>query len=212
MLQNYQNENYLIGISGGSGVGKTTIVKSLVDHYENKATVIELDSYYKDFNDLTFNEREKLNFDHPKSFDHKLLKAHINLLLKNKKIKSPIYDYKKHKRKKLSKTIYPNKLIFLEGTLIFYFAEIVKFMSLKIFIHAKEKVRFLRRLNRDVIYRARTKESIHEQYHKTVKPMYDEYVRPLKSEADLIISGESELVNNRNKIIREIDSMIKGNL
>ena len=183
-----------------------------MDHYRNKAVVLELDSYYKDFSDLTFNEREKLNFDHPKSFDHKLLKTHINLLLKNKKIRSPIYDYKKHKRKKLSKAIYPNKLIFLEGTLIFYFAEIVKFMSLKIFIHAKEKVLFSRRLNRDIIYRARTKESIHEQYHKTVKPMYDEYVRPLKAEADLIISGESELNDNRNKIIREIDSMIKGNL
>ena len=205
-------KNYLIGIGGGSGAGKTTIVKSLVKHYRNKAAVLELDSYYKDFSDFTFNEREKLNFDHPKSFDHKLLKAHINLLLKNKKIKSPIYDYKKHKRKKLSKTIYPNKLIFLEGTLIFYFKEIVKFMSLKIFIHAKEKVRFTRRLNRDIIYRARTKESIHEQYHKTVKPMYDKYVSPLKSKADLIISGESELTDNRNKIIREINSIIKGNL
>ena len=205
-------KNYLVGISGGSGAGKTTIVKSLVDHYENKTAVLELDSYYKDFSDLTFNERGKLNFDHPKSFDHKMLKDHINLLLKNEKIKSPIYDYKKHKRIKLSKTIYPNKLIFVEGTLIFYFEEIVKFMSLKIFIHAKEKFRFTRRLNRDIIYRARTKKSIHEQYHKTVKPMYNKYVRPLKAKADLIISGESELTDNRNKIIREIDSMIKGNL
>ena len=205
-------KNYLIGISGGSGAGKTTIVKSLVNYYENKTAVLELDSYYKDFSNLTFDDREKINFDHPESFDHKMLKAHINLLLKNEKIKSPIYDYKKHKRKENSKTIYPNKLIFLEGTLIFYFEEIVKFMSLKIFIHAKEKILFSRRLNRDIIYRARTKESIHEQYHKTVKPMYNEYVRPLKSKADLIISGESELTDNRNKIIREIDSMIKGNL
>ena len=205
-------KNYLIGISGGSGAGKTTIVKSLVNHYENKTAVVELDSYYKDFSNLTFDDREKINFDHPESFDHKMLKAHINLLLKNEKIKSPIYDYKKHKRKENSKTIYPNKLIFLEGTLIFYFEEIVKFMSLKIFIHAKEKVRFTRRLNRDIIYRARTKKSIHEQYHKTVKPMYNKYVRPLKAKADLIISGESELTDNRNKIIREIDSMIKGNL
>ena len=77
---------------------------------------------------------------------------------------------------------------------------------------AKEKVRFTRRLNRDIIYRARTKESIHEQYSKTVKPMYDKYVRPVKAEADLIISGESELTYNRNKIIREIDSIVKGNL
>jgi len=205
-------KNYLIGISGGSGAGKTTIVKSLVNYYKNKTAVLELDSYYKDFSNLTFDDRGKINFDHPESFDHKMLKAHINLLLKNKKIKSPIYDYKKHKRKKLLKTIYPKKLIFVEGTLIFYFKEIVNFMSLKIFIHAKEKVRFKRRLNRDIIYRARTKESIHEQYHKTVKPMYDKYVRPLKAEADLTISGESELTDNRNKIIRKIDSMIKGNL
>ena len=154
-------KNYLIGISGGSGAGKTTIVKSLVNYYENKTAVVQLDSYYKDFSNLTFDNREKINFDHPESFDHKMLKAHINLLLKNEKIKSPIYDYKKHERKENSKTIYPNKLIFLEGTLIFYFEEIVKFMSLKIFINAKEKVRFTRRLNRDIIYRARTKESIH---------------------------------------------------
>ena len=205
-------KNYLIGISGGSGAGKTTIVKSLVNHYENKTAVLELDSYYKDFSNLTFDDREKLNFDHPKSFDYKLLKAHINLLLQNEKIKSPIYDYKKHKRKENSKTIYPNKLIFVEGTLIFYFEEIVKFMSLKIFIHAKENVRFTRRINRDIKYRARTKENIYKQYHKTVKPMHDEYVKPLKAKADLIISGESELTDNRNKIIREIDSMIKGNL
>ena len=205
-------KNYLIGISGGSGTGKTTIVKSLVNHYGNKTAVLELDSYYKDFSGLTIDDREKLNFDHPKSFDYNLLNTHINLLLKNEKIKSPIYDYKKHKRKKLSKTIYPNKLIFVEGTLTFYFKEIVKFMSLKIFIQATEKVRYTRRLNRDIIYRDRTKESIHEQYHKTVKPMYDEYVKPLKSQADLVISGESDLIDNRNKIIKKIDSMIKGNL
>ena len=108
-------KNYLIGISGGSGAGKTTIVKSLVNYYENKTAVLELDSYYKDFSNLTFDDREKINFDHPESFDHKMLKAHINLLLKNEKIKSPIYDYKKHKRKENSKAIYPNKLIFFEA-------------------------------------------------------------------------------------------------
>jgi len=96
-------KNYLIGISGGSGAGKTTIVKSLVDHYQNNAAVLELDSYYKDFSDLTFDNREKLNFDHPKSFDYKLLKAHINLLLQNEKIKSPIYDIKNISVKKIQK-------------------------------------------------------------------------------------------------------------
>ena len=204
-------KNYLIGISGGSGAGKTTIIKSLVNHYKNKATVLELDSYYRDFSNLTFDDREKINFDHPRSFNFNMLKNHINLLIKNEKIKSPIYDYKKHKRKKLSKIIYPNKLIFVEGTLIFYFKEITKLMSLKIFIQADEEVRFKRRLNRDIKHRARTKDSIHKQYHKTVKPMFDKYVKPLKSEADLIISGESNLCNNKNRIIDKIDFITQGN-
>ena len=204
-------KNYLIGISGGSGAGKTTIIKSLVNHYKNKATVLGLDSYYRDFSNLTFDDREKINFDHPRSFNFNMLKNHINLLIKNEKIKSPIYDYKKHKRKKLSKIIYPNKLIFVEGTLIFYFKEITKLMSLKIFIQADEEVRFKRRLNRDIKYRARTKDSIHKQYHKTVKPMFDKYVKPLKSEADLIISGESNLCNNKNRIIDKIDFITQGN-
>jgi len=204
-------KNYLIGISGGSGAGKTTIIKSLVNHYKNKATVLGLDSYYRDFSNLTFDDREKINFDHPRSFNFNMLKNHINLLIKNEKIKSPIYDYKKHKRKKLSKIIYPNKLIFVEGTLIFYFKEITKLMSLKIFIQADEEVRFKRRLNRDIKHRARTKDSIHKQYHKTVKPMFDKYVKPLKSEADLIISGESNLCNNKNRIIDKIDFITQGN-
>tara|TARA_B100000900_G_scaffold250164_1_gene213093 strand:+ start:917 stop:1537 length:621 start_codon:yes stop_codon:yes gene_type:complete len=204
-------KNYLIGISGGSGAGKTTIIKSLVNHYKNKATVLELDSYYRDFSNLTFDDREKINFDHPRSFNFNMLKNHINLLIKNEKIKSPIYDYKKHKRKKLSKIIYPNKLIFVEGTLIFYFKEITKLMSLKIFIQADEEVRFKRRLNRDIKHRDRTKDSIHKQYHKTVKPMFDKYVKPLKSEADLIISGESNLCNNKNRIIDKIDFITQGN-
>ena len=204
-------KNYLIGISGGSGAGKTTIIKSLVNHYKNKATVLGLDSYYRDFSNLTFDDREKINFDHPRSFNFNMLKNHINLLIKNEKIKSPIYDYKKHKRKKLSKIIYPNKLIFVEGTLIFYFKEITKLMSLKIFIQADEEIRFKRRLNRDIKQRARTKDSIYKQYHKTVKPMFDKYVKPLKSEADLIISGESNLIDNKNRIIDKIDFIIQGN-
>ncbi len=204
-------KNYLIGISGGSGAGKTTIVKNLVNHYKNKATTIELDSYYKDFSNLTFEDREKINFDHPDSFSFNMLKNHINLLIKNEKIKSPIYDFKKHKRRKPSKIIYPNKLIFFEGTLIFYFKEIANLMSLKIFIQADEKVRFKRRLSRDIKHRGRTKDSIHEQYHKTVKPMFDKYVKPLKSEADLIISGESNLIDNKNRIVAEIDFITQGN-
>ena len=204
-------KNYLIGISGGSGAGKTTIVKSLVNHYKDKATVLGLDSYYKNFSNLTFDDREKINFDHPDSFNFSMLKNHINLLIKNEKIKSPIYDYKKHKRKKYSKTIYPKKLIFIEGTLIFYFKEITKLMSLKIFIETNEEVCFKRRLNRDIKHRGRTKDTIHRQYHKTVKPMFDKYVKPLKSKADLIISGESNLIDNKNRIIDEIDFITQGN-
>ena len=117
--------NYLIGFCGGSGAGKTTLVSQLLNHYGNKAVAIELDSYYKDSPGLTFKEREKINFDHPDSFDIDLLKEHLILLKSGNEIKKPIYDFKTHKRQKNTNTINPNTLIFLEGTLIFYFIELI---------------------------------------------------------------------------------------
>tara|TARA_B100000965_G_C18985666_1_gene495966 strand:- start:21 stop:467 length:447 start_codon:yes stop_codon:yes gene_type:complete len=142
--------NYLIGFCGGSGAGKTTLVSKLLNHYGDKAVAIELDSYYKDPLNLTFKEREKINFDHPDSFDIDLLKEHLILLKSGKEIKKPIYNFKTHKRQTNTNIINPSTLIFLEGTLIFYFIELINIFNLKIFIETKESVRYQRRIDRDI--------------------------------------------------------------
>ena len=197
--------NYLIGFCGGSGAGKTTLVSQLLNHYGNKAVAIELDSYYKDSPGLTFKEREKINFDHPDSFDIDLLKEHLILLKSGNEIKKPIYNFKTHKRQANTNIINPNTLIFLEGTLIFYFIELINIINLKIFIETKESIRYQRRIDRDIKQRGRTISNVKEQYQSTVKPMHVKYIEPLKSVADVIISGESDIVDSVNRIIKKID-------
>jgi len=197
--------NYLIGFCGGSAAGKTTLVSQLLNHYKNEAVAIELDSYYKDFQNLRFKEREKINFDHPNSFDVDLLKEHLTLLKSGEKIKKPIYNFKTHKRQANTKIINPNTLIFLEGTLIFHFIELINIINLKIFIETKEKVRYQRRIDRDIKQRGRSISNVKEQYQNTVKPMHAKYIEPLKSVAEVIISGELDIVDSANRIIKKID-------
>tara|TARA_B100001758_G_scaffold174487_1_gene151402 strand:+ start:132 stop:743 length:612 start_codon:yes stop_codon:yes gene_type:complete len=201
--------NYLIGFCGGSGAGKTTLVSQLLNHYGNKAVAIELDSYYKDSPGLTFKEREKINFDHPDSFDIDLLKEHLILLKSGNEIKKPIYDFKTHKRQKNTNTINPNTLIFLEGTLIFYFIELINIINLKIFIETKESVRYQRRIDRDIKQRGRTISNVKEQYQSTVKPMHEKYIEPLRSVAEVIISGELDIVDSTNRVIKKIDLLTR---
>ena len=197
--------NYLIGFCGGSGAGKTTLVSKLLNHYGDKAVAIELDSYYKDPLNLTFKEREKINFDHPDSFDIDLLKEHLILLKSGKEIKKPIYNFKTHKRQTNTNIINPSTLIFLEGTLIFYFIELINIFNLKIFIETKESVRYQRRIDRDIKHRGRTISHVKEQYQNTVKPMHVKYIEPLKSVAEVIISGELNIVDCTNRVIKKID-------
>jgi len=201
--------NYLIGFCGGSGAGKTTLVSQLLNHYDNKAVAIELDSYYKDSPGLTFKEREKINFDHPDSFDINLLKEHLILLKSGKKIKKPIYNFKSHKRQTNKNIINPNRLIFLEGTLIFYFIELINIINLKIFIETKESVRYQRRIDRDIKQRGRTISNVKEQYQNTVKPMHVKYIEPLKSVAEVIISGELDIADSTNRVIKKIDLLTR---
>jgi uridine kinase len=177
----------------------------LLNHYDNKAVAIELDSYYKDFQNLTFKEREKINFDHPNSFDIELLKEHLTLLKSGEKIKKPIYNFKTHKRQANTNVINPNTLIFLEGTLIFHFIELINIINLKIFIETKESVRYQRRIDRDIKQRGRAISNVKKQYQNTVKPMHEKYIDPLKSVADVIISGELDIVDSANRIIKKID-------
>ena len=201
--------NYLIGFCGGSGAGKTTLVSQLLNHYGNKAVAIELDSYYKDSPGLTFKEREKINFDHPDSFDIDLLKEHLILLKSGNEIKKPIYDFKTHKRQANTNIINPNTLIFLEGTLIFYFVELINIINLKIFIETKESIRYQRRIDRDIKQRGRTISNVKEQYQSTVKPMHEKYIEPLRSVAEVIISGELDIVDSTNRVIKKIDLLTR---
>ena len=133
------------------------------------------------------------------------MKEHLILLKSGNEIKKPIYDFKTHKRQKNTNTINPNTLIFLEGTLIFYFIELINMINLKIFIETKESIRYQRRIDRDIKQRGRTISNVKEQYQSTVKPMHEKYIEPLRSVAEVIISGELDIVDSANRMIKKID-------
>ena len=199
------NNIKIIGIAGGSGSGKTTLTKQLIKLFkQDDILMIEMDSYYKDLINLPFKEREQKNFDHPDAFDFNLLENQLNKIINKEPISIPIYDYSKHIRKKESRlSLIPN-FIFIEGILIFYKKKIRNLIDLKIFIDTNEKIRYKRRLKRDLLNRKRTKESIINQYQKYVQPMYEKYIHPTKKCANFIISG-----NNKNdQIIDDIYNKI----
>ena len=180
----------IIGVAGGSGSGKTRLVKNILSELLDTKTIsIEVDSYYKDLSHISFKEREKNNFDHPNSIDFELLYRDLKEILNNKKIKTPLYNYKEHIRDKENvKTIDENvQIILLEGIFALYNQNIRDLMEIKIFVDTPSDIRILRRIKRDVNKRKRTIESVIEQYNKTVRPMFIKYVKPTKEYADLII-------------------------
>ena len=184
------NKVIIIGIAGGSGSGKTRLVKNILTELsDTKTTSIEIDSYYKDLSHLSFQEREKNNFDHPNSIEFELLYEHLKEILNNKKIETPLYNYKEHIRDKNNvKTIEENiQIILLEGIFALYDQKIRDLMEIKIFVDTPSDIRILRRIKRDINKRKRTIESVVEQYNKTVRPMFIKHVKPTKEYADLII-------------------------
>ena len=199
-----KNKVVIIGIAGGSGSGKTRLVKNILSELsDTKTTSIEIDSYYKDLSHLSFKEREKNNFDHPNSIEFELLYKHIKEILNNQKIETPLYNYKEHIRDKNNvKTIEENiQIILLEGIFALYDQNIRDLMEIKIFVDTPSDIRILRRIKRDVNKRKRTIESVMEQYTKTVRPMFVKYVKPTKQYADLIIP-----YGGKNKI--SIDTIV----
>lgn len=177
----------MIGIAGGTGSGKTTITKELLERFGNNVTVINHDNYYKAHDSLTIEERSKLNYDHPDSLDTDLMIEHLKLLREGRDIISPIYDFSIHNRSKETKTISPNKVMIVEGILIYTNPELCSLLDIKLFVDADADVRILRRIERDVKERGRSLESIISQYLSTVKPMHEQYVEPSKKNADIII-------------------------
>ena len=176
-----------IGIAGGTGSGKTTITKRIMQEFGGDVSVVYHDNYYKRHDDLTYEERTKLNYDHPNAFDTPLLIEHLEALRAGRAVECPIYDYTVHNRSENTVTIRPAKVIVVEGILIFAEPELCRRMDVKIFVDTDADVRILRRIVRDTRDRGRDLESIVTQYLTTVKPMHEMFVEPSKRNADIII-------------------------
>lgn len=177
----------VIGIAGGTGCGKTTIMKKLMDCFGDQIAVVYHDDYYKAHHELTYDERAKLNYDHPDAFDTDLLIRDLKALKEGHAIECPIYDYTVHDRIIETKTVLPAPVILVEGILIFQNRELCSQMDIRIFVDTDADVRILRRIVRDVRDRGRSLESVISQYLTTVKPMHEQYVEPSKRNADIII-------------------------
>jgi uridine kinase len=178
----------VIGVAGGSGSGKTTVVRRIVESLgTDQVTVLEHDRYYRDRNDLRFEERIALNYDHPDALETDLLVRHIRDLKAGRTVDVPTYDFARFVRLDATEKIVSRKAIIIEGILIFTDASLRELMDVKVFVDADADTRFIRRLRRDVAERGRTMENVVEQYLSTVKPMHFDFVEPTKRYADLII-------------------------
>ncbi len=180
---------FIIGIAGGTGSGKSTFTNRLKDIFQDQVTVLYYDNYYKAHNELSFEERKKINYDHPSAFETELLLKHLKALKEGKKIKCPVYDYSKHNRSEEVVTVKPSKIILLEGILVLADERLRDMMDVKVFVEADADERILRRVLRDVKERGRDIQNIVDQYLDTVKPMHYLYVEPTKMYADIVINS-----------------------
>ena len=185
----------VIGIAGGSGSGKTTLMKNLIDKFGDVITVLSHDNYYKRHDELSYEERCQLNYDEPGAFDTSLMIYQLDQLRHGQPIDCPVYDFTVHNRSNETIRIVPERVIIVEGILIFESAPLRQLMDIKIFVDADADVRLCRRIKRDVNKRGRSLESVLTQYQQTVKPMHEKYVEPTKKYADLVVpEGGKNLV------------------
>lgn len=178
----------IIGIGGGTGCGKTTVVNTILKELpEGEVGVISQDSYYKDTSHLSFEERVKINFDHPRSIDFELLEKHLKDLKKGKPVNQPVYSFVKHNRTGDVIVTHPRKVMIIEGILILSHPEIRELFDIKIFVHADSDERLIRRLKRDITERGRDIDEVLTRYQNTLKPMHQQFIEPMKEYADIII-------------------------
>lgn len=180
-------ETMIIGIAGGTGSGKTTLTNRLKERFGPDVSVVYHDNYYKAHDEMPYEERCKLNYDHPDAFDTDLMIEHIRQLKAGKPILCPVYDYTVHNRSAQTVEVQPTKVIIVEGILIFQNKDLRDLMDIKIFVDTDADVRILRRIVRDVRDRGRSLDSVVNQYLSTVKPMHEQFVEPSKRNADIII-------------------------
>jgi len=199
-----------IGVAGGTGSGKTTVSEIIQKSFgKEKASIISMDSYYKDFPELPLPKRKKINYDHPNAFDMELFIRNLRALKKEKCIEVPVYSFDKYKRTGAKKHFCPTPIIIVEGILLFYNKEIRNMFDIKIFIDADPDVRIIRRIRRDVLKRERTLTSVTNQYLNTVRPMHIQFVEPTKRFADIIIPRGGHNKIAMDIIIAKIKSLLR---
>lgn len=181
----------IIGIAGGTGSGKTTVVNQIINELPaDEVCVISQDSYYKETSGLSYQERTKINFDHPKAIDFDLLVAHINKLKQGVIIEQPVYSFVTHNRIKDTLKTHPRKVIIVEGILIFNSSRLRDLFDIKIFVHADADERLIRRVRRDIEERGRDVNEVLSRYQNTLKPMHQQFIEPTKNYADIIIPND----------------------
>ena len=181
----------VIGIAGGTGSGKTTVVNQILRELPpDEVAIISQDSYYNQTDHLSYEERTKINFDHPNSIDFELLVEHLDQLKKGQVIEQPIYSFVTHNRTKDTIKTHPRKVMIVEGILVFTNKELRKLFDIKIFVHADSDERLIRRIRRDILERGRDIDEVLDRYQKTLKPMHEQFIEPTKSYADIIIPND----------------------
>ena len=178
----------IIGIAGGTGCGKTTVVNQIINELPDREVgVISQDSYYNDLSHLSYDERAQINFDHPRAIDFELLGEHLRELKKGNPIHQPVYSFVKHNRTGDTILTHPRKVMIIEGILILTHPQIRDMFDIKIFVHADSDERLIRRLKRDINERGRDLDEVLDRYQNTLKPMHDQFIEPTKEYADIII-------------------------
>lgn len=178
----------IIGICGGTGSGKTTLARKIIETVGRENVIlVEQDSYYRNLADMPLDERRQANFDHLDAFDNGMLVNHLKRLKQGQSIEMPVYDYINHVRSKEIELLEPKPVVIVEGILIFAESRILELLDVRVFVDTPDDLRFIRRMQRDISERGRTVESVVEQYFATVRPMHHEFVEPSKRHADIII-------------------------
>ena len=200
----------VIGIAGGTGSGKTTLMKNLIQRYGDSVCVLSHDNYYRRLDHLTYEERCKINYDEPAALETDLMAHHLDLLRQGESIQCPVYDFTNHNRSDETITVHPNRVIIVEGILIFENQPLRELMDIRIFVDTDADVRLCRRIKRDVTKRGRTLESVLLQYQQTVKPMHEKYVEPSKRFAHIVVPEGGKNVVALDMITCHIQRHLEG--
>ncbi len=200
----------IIGIAGGTGSGKTTVVRNILKHLNTEnVLVVSQDNYYKDHNELSLEERQKINFDHPRSIDFELLTEHVTQLKNGEVVNQPVYSFITHSRTDETLVTHPKNVIIVEGILVLTNPELRELFDVKIFVHADSDERLIRRIQRDITERGRDLEEVLNRYRTTLKPMHEQFIEPSKIHADIIVPN---MKKKNEAAIRLLSTLIKDKL